>query len=220
MKILAIHSCPRGEKSRTLQLLRVVIKGARQAGADVDEIDLCKLKINYCVGCGACYATGKCFHKDDFAALYAKILASDGLILASPNYFRSVTAQMKTLIDRMADTIHCQLLTGKYGVSVATAGGPASREVTDYLSGLFMAFGASAVGAVGASPAVPGAMEAAEKDALPLGKSLVEAIKTTRVYPEQQAIHKQIRQQFKQLVAMNQRIWKHEFEYWQTLGEL
>ncbi|OGV72816.1 MAG: iron-sulfur protein [Lentisphaerae bacterium RIFOXYB12_FULL_65_16] len=220
MKILAIHASPRGDKSRTLQLLRAVIKGARDHGADVDEVDLCKLKINYCIGCGGCYATGRCFHKDDFAALYARILASDGLIFASPNYFRSVTAQMKTMFDRMADTIHCQLLAGKYGVSVATAGGPASHEVNDYLNGLFQAFGASTVGAVGASPAIPGAMEAAEKDAVTLGKALVDAIRTQHVYPEQQAVHQQMREYFKQLVAMNKRIWQHEFEYWQKLGEL
>ncbi len=64
-------------------------------------------------------AKGECIYDDDFVELNRKILDCDGLVLGSPNYFRSVTAQMKTIIDRMGDTVHCQLLTGKYGCSVA-----------------------------------------------------------------------------------------------------
>jgi multimeric flavodoxin WrbA len=43
---------------------------------------------------------GTCVQKDDFAELAEKLLACDVLVLASPVYYYSVTAQMKTMIDR------------------------------------------------------------------------------------------------------------------------
>jgi hypothetical protein len=85
---------------------------------------------------------------------------------------------MKAMLDRMADTIHCQLLAGKYGCSTATAGSPASdEEATDYLNKILMGFGANLVGQVGASPRFPGTMEAAEKEAFVLGREMAEAIR-------------------------------------------
>ena len=125
MKILGINASPRGSKSQTLRLVRAALDGAQKTGAETELVDLCKLDIEYCNACGSCFAKGKCIHDDDFEELYRKILSCDGIVVGSPNYFHSVTAQMKTMIDRMADTVHCQLLTGKYGCSVATAGSPA-----------------------------------------------------------------------------------------------
>jgi multimeric flavodoxin WrbA len=177
MKVLGINGSPRGSKSLTLGLVEAVLDGAKAADADVELVDVCKLKINYCNACGVCYAKGKCIHENDFEDLYRKILESDGFVLGSPVYFRSVTAQLKTLIDRMSDAIHCQLLTGKYGCAVATAGSPNYAEVTDYISRIIIGFGASAVGSVGATPSIPGDIEAKKKEAFKLGQMLVDAIK-------------------------------------------
>jgi multimeric flavodoxin WrbA len=140
------------------------------------------------------------------------------LVLGSPNYFRSVTAQMKTMIDRMGDTVHCQLLTGKYGCSVATAGSPTSNEVTEYLNNILVALGANAVGQAGASPNIPGQIEAAEKQAFSLGQQLAEAIRTEKVFPDQEAVHKERREFFKGMVEMNKDLWTHQYEYWKKMG--
>ena len=37
-------------------------------------IDLYKMNLEYCIGCGACYATGKCFLFDDFVEIFEKIM--------------------------------------------------------------------------------------------------------------------------------------------------
>ena len=179
MKILGINGSPRGSKSQTLILVNAVLEGAKASGADVELVDACKLRINYCNACDVCYTKGKCIHEDDFEGLYHKMLASDGLILASPVYFRSVTAQLKTMIDRMADAIHCQLLTGKYGCAVATAGSPNYSEVTDYLSRIITGFGAYAIGSVGATPSIPGDIEAKKRKAFKLGQTLDNYFKLT-----------------------------------------
>ncbi|MCJ7444485.1 MAG: flavodoxin family protein [Methanotrichaceae archaeon] len=220
MKILGINGSPRGPKSQTPKLVESVLSGAKASGSEVELIDVCRLKINYCNACGVCYAEAKCVHEDDFEDLYNKILDGDGLVLASPVYFRSITAQLKTLIDRMADAIHCQLLTGKYGCAVATAGSPNYAEVTDYLSRIIIGFGASVVGSVGATPSIPGDIEAKKKVASMLGQTLVDAIKTKRAYPEQDEIHNETRKRFRSLVEMNEDIWTHEYEHWKKMGWL
>jgi multimeric flavodoxin WrbA len=178
VKILGINASPKGSKSQTLILVQAVLDGAKASGAEVELVDVCKLKIDYCNACGVCFAKGKCVHEDDFEGLYGKILECDGLVLGSPNYFRSVTAQLKTLIDRMADAVHCQLLAGKYGCAVATAGSPNYAEVTDYINRLIIGFGAFAVGSAGAASSIPGDIEAKRKEAFNLGQTLADAIKT------------------------------------------
>ena len=218
MKILGINASPRGEKSQTLRLVKAVLAGAKSAGAETELIDVCKLNIKYCNACQVCFKTGKCVQEDDFQGLYDKILAADGMVWGSPNYFRSVTAQLKTLIDRMADAIHCQLFTGKYSCSVATAGGSKYDEVTDYLNGLLMNFGSFVTGGVGGS--VSGGlqvMEKTEKGAFNLGKALAEDIKVRRDYIEQRETLEESRAYFKKLVEIHKEEWEHEYEYWNRL---
>jgi multimeric flavodoxin WrbA len=220
MKILGIVASPKGEKSQTLKLVQGVLEGAEAAGADTECIDLCKLRIKYCVACGACYVSGTCVHKDDFGALYVKMLEADGMVWGSPDYFRSVSAQMKTLIDRMADTIHCQLFLEKYGCAVSVAGGLNHAETTTYINQILTGFGANTVGAVGAAAAIPASLPAAIAEAKVLGQTLVEAIRERRVYPDQAAIHREVLARFKHLVTVNKDAWKHEYEHWLNQGWL
>ncbi len=218
MKILGICASPRGSKSTTLRLVESLLGGAREAGAEVELVDVCELEIKFCNACQACFKTGECVHKDDFQALYDKILAADGLVWGSPNYFHTVTAQMKTLIDRMADAVHCQLLSGKYCGSVAS-GGSNCDQVTDYLDGLMVNFGAYVTGSVCAVMSQgPAAMEEAEKKAFALGRSLAGDIQNKRDYMEQRKIQEGIREHFKALVKMNKDSWVHEYEHWNSLN--
>ena len=218
MKILGICASPRSSKSTTLRLVLALLKGAKEAGAEVELVDVCDLDIKFCNACQVCFKTGGCVHKDDFQGLYDKILAADGLVWGSPNYFHTVTAQMKTLIDRMADAVHCQLLTGKYCASVAS-GGSNFDQVTTYLDGLMINFGAFVTGSIGVAMSQgPAAMEDAEKKATLLGKSLAEDIRIKRDYIEQREMQEEIREYFKALVKMNKDSWEHEYEYWNRLN--
>jgi multimeric flavodoxin WrbA len=216
MKILGINASPRGSKSQTLRLVQTVLDGAKSRDSEVELVELCKLNIEYCNACGECYKRGKCIRKDNFRSLYQRILSADGLVMGSPNYFRSVTAQMKTLIDRMADAVHCQLLAGKYTVNVATSGGAHNdREVTKYLNEIMLTFGSYVTGSAGTSVHVSSAaMEAAEKKAFRLGKTLAADIRTKRVYRRQERIHKENSEYFRQLVEMNKNEWIHEHNFW------
>ena len=217
MKILGINGSPRGSRSQTLRLVEAVLDGAGSAGADVELVDLCKLQIEYCNGCLICCERGECVKKDDFAGLYQKMLSSDGIVFGSPNYIDSVTAQTKTLLDRMADTIHCQMFIGKYGCAVATAGGSGADEVVAYLNRVLQTLGANTVGGVGVVlGGDPETIVPAEGRAYELGKKLAKAIATRETYPEQEKLHAAMQERMRALVTANKDRWHHEYDFWQA----
>ena len=98
-KIIAIYGSPR-RKGNTATLLKKVIEGALDSGAEVEEIVLRDLKISPCLEIYGCLQAGECAIKDDFQIVRDKILASQGLILASPVFFYTVSSHTKILMDR------------------------------------------------------------------------------------------------------------------------
>ena len=97
--ILAIYGSPR-RKGNTALLLKRAVEGAREAGASVEEIVLRDLKMSPCLEIYGCKQTGRCAIKDDFQGIYDKLLACDGLMIASPIFFYTVSAHTKILMDR------------------------------------------------------------------------------------------------------------------------
>jgi len=98
-KIVAIFGSPR-RKGNTATLLKKTIEGARDSGAEVEEVVLRDLKISPCLEIYGCMQAGECAIKDDFQIVRDKILASQGLILASPVFFYAVSSHTKILMDR------------------------------------------------------------------------------------------------------------------------
>ena len=99
IKIIAIYGSPR-RKGNTATLLKKAVEGARDSGADVEEIFLRDLKMSPCLEIFGCTKSGECRLKDDFQKARDKILASHGLIMASPVFFYTVSAHTKILMDR------------------------------------------------------------------------------------------------------------------------
>ena len=99
VNILALYGSPR-RKGNTSQLLRKAVQGAREAGAEVEEIILRDKKMSPCLEIYGCRDTGRCVIRDDFQDIYDKILAVRGIMLASPIFFYTVSAHTKILMDR------------------------------------------------------------------------------------------------------------------------
>lgn len=98
-KVLVISASPRkGGNSDTL--CDEFIRGAREAGNDVEKVFLRDKKIGYCTGCGVCNNTHQCVQRDDMAGILDKMVRADVIVLATPVYFYTMDGQMKTLIDR------------------------------------------------------------------------------------------------------------------------
>lgn len=100
-KVLIISSSPRkGGNSDTL--CDKFAQGAAESNNQVEKIFLKDKNINYCIGCGLCVENNNtgCSQNDDMTEILEKIINTDVIVLATPVYFYSMSAQMKTLIDR------------------------------------------------------------------------------------------------------------------------
>lgn len=104
MKIMAINSSARPEgQTKTKMLLEPLLEGMREAGAEVEVVDLRRKKVGYCTGCYSCWTKtpGTCILKDDMTGeLFPRWLASDLVVYATPLFHFTVNAQMKTFIER------------------------------------------------------------------------------------------------------------------------
>ncbi len=221
VKLLGLSGSPRGEQSRTVRLVNAVMNGGADAGASYEVVDVCSLDLAFCLGCGVCYASGACIHTDEFPLLFEKMMEADGIVLGSPVYINSVTAQLKLVLDRLADAIHCQMFDGKYGCSVATAGGSHAQEVVEYQNSVLQILGATTVGGVGVVLGPdPTILKLAENQAYDLGTNLVEAIRNKTKYPDQEAVHFGMKERMRALVMANQDIWTHEYDHWLKKGWL
>ena len=99
-KVLILEGSPRRNGNSAI-LSEEFARGAAEAGCSVEKVRIAGKKIAGCLGCDACYRNGgACVQKDDMAEIQEKMLAADIIVLASPIYFYSMTAQLKSVIDR------------------------------------------------------------------------------------------------------------------------
>ena len=109
MKVLAIMGSYR--KGCTIDTITdKVLEGAASKGANVEKIVLLDQHIEYCRNCFTCYRDadapiGKCSIDDDTRRILEKIMAADGLVLASSINIGSITALMKTFLERSCWTL-------------------------------------------------------------------------------------------------------------------
>jgi multimeric flavodoxin WrbA len=105
MKAIAINGSPRKGWNTDL-ILQEALKGAADAGAEVEMIHLYDLNFTGCRSCFACKRKGaepaKCFWKDDLSPVLDKILSADAVFFGTPIYFGEITSQMRALIERLS----------------------------------------------------------------------------------------------------------------------
>lgn len=122
MKVMAINSSLRAGsgESKTELMLNSLLEGMRQAGAEVDLVNLRDKKIRYCTGCFTCWTKtpGKCIHKDDMTnELFPQWLESDLAIYATPLFDFTITANMKTFIERILPALEPFMIEGENGAT-------------------------------------------------------------------------------------------------------
>jgi len=99
LKILSINGSRR-KKGNTEFLIQSILTPAQKGGAQIESIFLGDYQIGACTGCEGCASSWECIIKDDFAQVVKKLDEADGVVLASPTYWYSVTSDMKRFIDR------------------------------------------------------------------------------------------------------------------------
>ena len=99
MKVLGIMGSPRIKGNSEL-LLDEALKGAESQGAETEKIVVDKLNIAPCKEYYGCLKDGNCVIRDDMDDIYPKLLAADAVIIASPIFFYTVSAQLMLLFSR------------------------------------------------------------------------------------------------------------------------
>ena len=99
-KVVAFMGSPRKE-GNTAAVVGEVVRGAKEAGAEVKLYNLNDMNIRPCQGCLYCRANEGCAVKDDMQAVYADIKGADAVVIGSPVYMFQVSAQTKLLMDRL-----------------------------------------------------------------------------------------------------------------------
>jgi len=98
--ILVLRGSPR-RKGNSAALANRLVDGAKEAGAQVEEVLLDRMKIRPCNACDLCHDKGEgCVIKDDMQAIYPMLLEADAIVIASPIYYFTFSAQVKLCIDR------------------------------------------------------------------------------------------------------------------------
>ena len=217
MKLICIVGSPHGISGNTFRLAEPTLAAAAQAGAEL-EIVLLDGLILPCKGCDTCHRDGHCPQDDGFEAIRKAIEAADGVLLLSPNYLGSVSAQMKAFMDRCSGAIHRLAFQGRYGASLVTSGGEDNEAVVGYMNRFLLMTGIQPVGSVQAAMALmPGGEFTAtvREQAQMLGERLVEAWREKFSDPETEAEMKSIRDRMRQLIVWKKEEWPYEYGYWQ-----
>ena len=171
-------------KGNTQILVNEALSGAKESGAEVELIRICEMNIAACDGCETCHQSGECRIKDDMQKLYRKMLETDGIILGSPVYFWSVSAQAKTFMDRTyALRYPYHKLKNKVGGAIAVAGRRGSVNTLSVINNFFLGHDMLVTG-LGVSGHATEKEEVkqdqrAMQGARSLGRQVVELVKAT-----------------------------------------
>lgn len=99
MKITMLEGSPHAKGSSNM-LAREFMRGAKERGHEVVEIEVAHADIHPCIGCEKCGMYGLCVFDDDNAFVIDCLLSSDMVVFVTPIYYFGMSAQLKTVIDR------------------------------------------------------------------------------------------------------------------------
>ena len=99
IEVLIINASPRKNKN-CFFISDIISSKLKERNISSKIFNIYDMNIEYCNACGFCERTGYCRIKDEMTPMYEIFNKSKGTIVVSPVYFDSVTAKLKTLVDR------------------------------------------------------------------------------------------------------------------------
>jgi len=92
-------------------------------------------ELGICRGCKLCFAKGEefCPLKDDRDLLIEKMIRSDGVVFASPNYSFQISATLKMFLDRLGFVFHRPRFFGRSFTSIVSQGFFGGDKIVKYL---------------------------------------------------------------------------------------
>lgn len=131
--IVVLSGSPRID-GNTVRLTEAFIGGAKSAGKDITLFRVAGLRIGGCRGCGYCLKSqGVCVQQDDMPPILDALRKADVLVLTSPVYYFSVTAQIKLVIDRFFALLEVKTPV-KRAALLMTCGDPSETAAASSIS--------------------------------------------------------------------------------------
>ena len=129
--VIGISGSPR-KGANTDSVVQEVLKGANDAGARTRLIRVADLDISPCGACYACAENAVCVKNDDMQGLYKELKKADGWVIGTPVYWFTMSAQLKTPLDRLFAFAHdpdANPFVGKRAAVVTVSGDPDAKEM-------------------------------------------------------------------------------------------
>jgi len=123
-------------KKHTYNAAAQLLRNLESLGdVETEIVRLSDYQLQVCRGCKLCCDKGEelCPLKDDRDAIIEKMMVSDGIVFASPNYSFQVSAQMKLFLDRLGFAFHRPRFFGKTFTSIVAQGIYGGDKIVSYL---------------------------------------------------------------------------------------
>ncbi|MBN1322640.1 MAG: flavodoxin family protein [Methanotrichaceae archaeon] len=121
MLVVGISGSPKRGNSE--YLLDEALKVASGRGFQTKRLLCSELNVGYCTDCGACGKGEHCPNEDDMDRVNAALAEAAAVVVASPVYFGTVTAQLKAIFDRTLPLRRQGMqLQDKVGAAIAVGG--------------------------------------------------------------------------------------------------
>lgn len=140
MHVIAINGSPR-EKGNTFYALEMIANELKNQDITTEIIHIGNKNIRGCTACGGCFQNQdeRCVIDDEVNGIIQKMKAADGIIIASPVYYASITGTMKCFLDRAFFVAGANggLYRHKAGASVAVVRRSGEVATFDHLNHYF-----------------------------------------------------------------------------------
>ncbi len=124
-------------KKHTHEAVAQFLRNLQSMGdIEYEIVTLSDYQIATCRGCKVCFEKGEefCPLKDDRDVLIEKMMTSDGVVFASPNYSFQVSAIIKIFLDRLGFVFHRPCFFGKTFTSIVAQGIYGGNKIERYLN--------------------------------------------------------------------------------------
>ncbi len=118
-KVMLINGSPR-KNFNTAKLLKEAARGAQDAGAEVEIVNLYDVDYKGCMSCLVCKRKGVeqqglCFYKDDLTPILEKCLSADAVIIGSPIYHSYPSGMCRAFMERFMFPAHTYMVDKENG---------------------------------------------------------------------------------------------------------
>lgn len=110
-------------KEGNTEILAKAFTDGAKLDNNVEIISVADYKVNPCIGCNWCFKKEDniCIQNDDMQKIFNKLAQADVIVIASPVYFYGISAQLKTIIDRLHTPLRSTFKVKKLGLLLVAA---------------------------------------------------------------------------------------------------